>query len=92
VSLARHQLTALDKAFALLWQLWLMYGPTYAKLARVLQRVRSVTTDQGAETLIADTVSILPDFSGPSTHGLKSHPTRANTFSGLHWGCQDGNT
>ena len=86
VSLARHQLTALDKAFALVWQLWLMYGPTYAKLARVLQRVRSVTTDQGAERLIADTGSILPDFFRNLDPRVKVPPHEGEYLFGLALG------
>lgn len=63
-------LVALDKAFmdatgkciAMLWQLYLEIGPGVERFRAFCNRVRSVTTDQGVERMIADYPCILKDF------------------------------
>lgn len=63
-------LVALDKSFqdatgkclALLWQVFLIVGPSYAMVSLFLRRVRSLTTDQGVERLLADFPLVLPAF------------------------------
>ena len=44
----------LQKTFVLLWQIWLVSGPSLKQLRRFLDSVRSVTTDMGTEMGIAD--------------------------------------
>lgn len=53
---------AMGKCLALLWQVFLMVGPSYAMVNSFLRRVRSLTTDQGVERLLADFPLVLPAF------------------------------
>ncbi|CAK0819359.1 unnamed protein product [Prorocentrum cordatum] len=53
---------AMDKAFALLWQLWLIAGPRMETLEHVLEDCLSITTDMGHERLIADLGNCLTVF------------------------------
>jgi hypothetical protein len=49
LSLDRVQLDALGKVMALLWQVFLVCGPSYKVLKTFLRRVRAVATDKGTE-------------------------------------------
>ena len=37
------------KVAALLWQLWLLFGPRFDIMRQLLSRVRSITSDMGTE-------------------------------------------
>ena len=50
------------KTITLLWQLWLMFGPSYANMRAVLARIRSLTLDFGTEHRMVDSPDILPAF------------------------------
>ena len=52
----------IGKTMALLWQLFLMAGPTYTKMRRILKRVRAMTLDFGTESGMVDVRDILPAF------------------------------
>jgi len=54
ISLDRSQMSAMGKCAALLWQLYLMFGPSFSMMLATCKRVRSLTTDQGVERLLPD--------------------------------------
>ena len=62
VSLGRDLLGVHGKTIALLWQVYLIAGPSFEGMRKFLRRVRSLTTDMGAERGIADHSDILVDF------------------------------
>ena len=62
VSLARNQLDAIGKMVALLWQLWLIYGPSWDRMRAALSRVRGIVSDAGVERLIVDSQDTLDLF------------------------------
>ena len=62
VSLERCQLDLVGKAVSLLWQLWLVFGPSFANLKFVVDRVRAVCTDFGTESGIANMPDMLREF------------------------------
>ena len=62
VSLPKWMADSMSKAVALLWQIFLMVGPTFYQVRAFCSRVRSFTTDMGAERLIAGIADFLPDF------------------------------
>lgn len=62
VSLDKEFGDAAGKCLALLWQVFLMVGPSYEVLRFFCRRVRSITTDQGVERFLADFPAALPDF------------------------------
>ena len=43
------EMTALGKLFSLMWQVFLMFGPTFDRVDTFMTRVRSITTDSGTE-------------------------------------------
>ena len=62
VALGKSQFDATGKLAALLWQVFLMMGPTWASLRAFCGAVRGVTTDMGTERLLADSISCLRPF------------------------------
>ena len=62
VSLQRCMFSSRGKVFALLWQLFLFAGPTFAAMRGVCRRIRGVVTDLGAERKVADYRDVLPEF------------------------------
>lgn len=62
VSLSKTQMGHQGKLAALLWQLFLMTGPSFSNMRKLCTAVRSVTTDLGTERLLSDSASCLPDF------------------------------
>jgi hypothetical protein len=62
ISLERYQLTLVGKIIAILWQFFLIVGPSYVLFRMVLRRIRSFTVDQGTERLTADHRDVLHDF------------------------------
>ena len=62
VSLPRWMADALSKTVALLWQIWLMVGPSFSRVRQFCDRVRSITTDMGVERLIAGQPDCLVEF------------------------------
>lgn len=62
VSLSKEFMDASGKTLALLWQLFLMFGPDFATMRQVCSRVRSITTDCGVERHIVDMPDCLGDF------------------------------
>jgi hypothetical protein len=62
ISIGAFMFGALGKAITLLWQIWLMAGPSYTQMRNFLARVRSLTVDMGTERLLADFRDILPAF------------------------------
>lgn len=62
VSLSKAQLDHHGKLGALLWQLFLMCGPTFEDMASFCRAVRSVTTDLGTERLLSDSPACLEPF------------------------------
>jgi hypothetical protein len=47
---------------SLLWETWLIAGPSYFDMRRFLDSVTSVCTDYGTERIIPDFPDVLPDF------------------------------
>lgn len=62
ISLSKEFLDTVGKTIALLWQLFLMFGPEFATMRQVCSRVRSITTDCGVERRIVDMPDCLGDF------------------------------
>jgi hypothetical protein len=62
IALSPCMMDAIGKSSALLWQLWLIAGPSYQHLQALRERVISITTDQGVERKIPGMVDMLPDF------------------------------
>ena len=62
VVLAHGFCSAADKAMAMLHAVWLEYGPGEAALAAFCSSVRGVPTDFGPESLVANSLTILPHF------------------------------
>ena len=50
------------KATALLWMMWLCFGPSYLLLRAALDSITFINTDMGAERGIVDLPDILPQF------------------------------
>ena len=74
---------ATGKCVALLWQIFLIAGPSYFLVKLFCSRVRSVTTDQGVERLLADFPGFLPDFFlmvDPQYRVKDANPPWANLF------------
>ena len=62
VSLRKEFMDSVGKCMAMLWQIFLMTGPTYGMVKAFCSRVRSITTDQGVERMLANFPCVLPDF------------------------------
>jgi hypothetical protein len=62
ISLPRKLYSSLGKAVAFLWQVFLLVGPSLARMRAVLAKIRSITTDMGAESNIIRTPDVLPSF------------------------------
>jgi hypothetical protein len=62
VSLQRCMFSSRGKVFAVLWQLFLIAGPTLAAMRAVCRRIRGVVTDLGTERKLADAADVLPEF------------------------------
>lgn len=62
ISLDRSFQDAAGKSLALLWQIYLMTGPSFNMVRLFCSRVRSITTDQGVERFLADFPCVLKDF------------------------------
>jgi len=58
--------SAMDKGIALLWSLWLIVGPLERSLQWLLNKIASITTDQGNEIEIGCLPNIVPVFSAGS--------------------------
>ena len=77
VFLEREFLDASGKAIALLFQIWLLVGPSHEEVVRFCRRVVCVVTDSGTERLVANFVDIVPDFYrclGSPARGLANRP------------------
>ena len=80
LSLERHMLHARSKTLALLFQIWLLVGPSAEEMIRFLSRVRCILTDMCTERLMANMVDCLPELfqlMGAPAQGL---PRRTHTF------------
>lgn len=62
LSLDKDLLDAAGKCLALVWQIFLLAGPSYFFVRLFCSRVRSITTDQGTERKLADFAQVLPGF------------------------------
>ena len=62
VSLSKDLLGVTGKTIALLWQIYLVAGPSFEGVRAYLNQVRSITTDMGCECHIADHKDFLLDF------------------------------
>lgn len=74
---------AFGKCVALLWQIFLVAGPSYFLVKLWCSRVRSVTTDQGVERMLADYPGFLGDFFwlvDPKYKIKDANPPLANLF------------
>lgn len=60
--LNKAQMGHRGKLAALLWQLYLMTGPTFASMQELCTAVRSATTGLGADILLSVSGSCLPEF------------------------------
>lgn len=75
LSLDRVQLDALGKVMALLWQVFLVCGPSYKVLKTFLRRVRAVVTDMGTERKMANFADCLPRFYSALDMGFSPPPS-----------------
>ena len=62
IALQRDFLDAAGKAYALLWCVWLLVGPTIAEMARFCNQVKGLVTDMGTERLLPRMIDILDLF------------------------------
>ena len=62
VSLGRNFLDHYGKAIAFVWQVYLLVGPSFLAVRRVLDSIISVTVDMGVERHIGDMPDFLLDF------------------------------
>eukprot|EP00959_Pyramimonas_sp_CCMP1952_P260773 5452639-Pyramimonas_sp.AAC.1 len=62
ISLEHGCLDSTSKAIGLLWQLFLICGPSFAMMRKACNSIRSITTDNGAERLVAKKPDFLKDF------------------------------
>ena len=62
ISISMAMFGLIGKAITLLWQLWLMCGPSYARMRTVLNRACCLTLDFGTESRLPDVRDILPAF------------------------------
>lgn len=62
VSLSRSRMDSLGKLFTLLWQCYLLIGPSLDVFRWFLMRVKAITTDFGTERKLARFRDMLPDF------------------------------
>jgi hypothetical protein len=88
VVLAHGFCSAADKAMAMLHAVWLEYGPGEAALSAFCSSDRGVPTDFGPDSLVANSLTILPHF-----YGRRPRPEEQGA-SCSRWlcGCQDGLT
>ena len=61
-SLGHGFMAVVDKMMALLWAVWLCVGPDISNVERFLLDVRSMTSDQGTESNLANVANILKFF------------------------------
>ena len=62
VSIGSVMYTCLGKAFAMLWQIWLLVGPKYIDMRICLDSVAGINTDFGTERKVVDLPDVLIDF------------------------------
>ena len=62
MSLERWHLDRAGKLMTLLWQIFLIAGPTFAAMRRFCNRIRSITTDFGVERGLANSADVLDLF------------------------------
>jgi hypothetical protein len=72
-SLGHGYTAALDKIMAFLWALWLVTGPLVSSMESFLLDVRSLTTDFGIESLMADYRNILRHFAARVNQTVSSY-------------------
>ena len=80
VALERSLLDVLGKAAALLWQLWLIVGPTFEALRFACSRVRCICSDFGTESHLANLADALPDFWAMIAPKMPPEPCLAFSF------------
>ena len=80
VSLDRNRLGIQGKAIALLWQLWLVCGPSFSALKFVTERVQAICSDMGTESGIANMVDILPAFFRMIAPGMQTSSPHERLF------------
>ena len=80
LSFERHMLDARSKTLALLFQIWLLVGPSAEKMIRFLSRVRCILTDMGTERLMANMVDCLPELFQLMGAPAQGQPRRTHTF------------
>ena len=81
VSLERDFLDSIGKTIALVWQIWLLVGPSPLEVIRFCSRVRCIVTDCGTERLLANIVDVVPDMLAAMGSPLAEHVVeRERTF------------
>ena len=60
--LTRKHYTAFGQGVALIWQVVLLVGPCAVAIYSALDRIRSLTTDMGAETHVRDAADFVQEF------------------------------
>ena len=62
LQLGRDVMSAAGKLLALLWMLFLLVGPNPSRYMKVLERIRSITSDLGTERKMAHMNDMAPEF------------------------------
>ena len=62
ISISMAMFGLLGKAVTLLWQMWLMFGPSYSQMRAALLRVKALVVDFGTESGLPELRDILPAF------------------------------
>ena len=78
LSLERHMHDARSKTLALLFQTWLLVGPSVEEMIRFCSRVRCILTDMGTERSMAKMVDCPPLPSSPSSSNSWVHPHKGH--------------
>ena len=62
ISIGHAMFSKVGKTVSLLWQCWLIAGPSFPRMRLFLDSITSICTDFGTERLVVDMPDILPDF------------------------------
>ena len=81
IHIGSDMLSSTGKAFALLWQCFLVVGPSWKRLVKFTEAVVAFTTDLGAERLLARIKDLLPAFCAHLHIPMPANaPRRLRTF------------
>ena len=91
VALDQERMDGFGKCITLLWQIWLIAGPSFSQMRWFLSKVFGIITDMGTERVVPFMKDFLPVFSTISTRDSMRQPSkRPNLFSRMACIAQGG--